>query len=339
MSPSSGARRQWAVRVFQKLLRLPVTVSSVNGFFDPVLSCHQTIAPSGYSPNRINVETLTPNNILTESPESLQPASDTIEGITDSTSPPVDIPVEESPQAATSLLLTVQQPVIQLKAEQLEEAWKLLREIFLSPEADSSLGEITILGEDLPDRIRLARIEDPTSALANSSDSLGGSIHHGNVRASFVSNPPISKGFSGLFDTGAEVSLMPVESLRRLKRGFVNVNHLLPAHQSYLNIGGFNNQRSSALGLISLLWYLNEFPDVIFNTAFWVVDDIPNDLIVGKDAMRAIYTVVKQQEDIRNKGPPGKTKKAFDAVRHVSLFRQSSIRSLRSKSPLEKTLE
>lgn len=202
------------------------------------------------------------------------------------------------------------------------------------PESESSIGHITIFGDAILDESNTFRDQNtPVTADAGletrQGDELDCSLaddgHSDN------SSAPGSKGFSPLFDTGAQVSTIPLETLERLKKGFTRFHHLLPEQRSQMALGDFRGQKYQPLGLVPLLWCLDAFPCVIFNTMFWVVDgpDIRNDLIIGKDVMRAAYIAIKEEKKFRSRGPQRIIKNAF----HGSvggIFRQKSKVSLHS---------
>jgi hypothetical protein len=200
------------------------------------------------------------------------------------------------------------------------------------PESVSSIGEITVFGDAKPDDCKPLQDQSSYSTQdAVLSTGRGGGLNRSPAGDgdSNSSGAPGSKGFSPLFDTGAQVSVIPLETLRRLAKGFTRFHQLLEEQQSQLALRWFRGQDYQPLGLVPLLWCLDAFPGVIFNTIFWVVDGNPeNDLIIGKDVMQAAYLAIKEEKKFRGRDPRRFFKNAIHGS--VGILRKVSKASLRN---------
>jgi hypothetical protein len=204
----------------------------------------------------------------------------------------------------------------------------------LPDERKKSLGEITIFGDELPDRIKPVHGTDPLARTGISQNPGQSANNLVDDSSSSDHGVPPNKGFTTLFDTGADVSIVTLKTLRRLQKGYTKLSDLHPDQQHQMGLQDFSGQRVNAGGLVALLWYLDSFPGAIFNTTFFVVDgDGANDLIIGKDFYNAVVTAIQEEQKHRNKGPVRRFLEDTMRHGHVALLRQVSTRNLRGSRP------
>ena len=143
----------------------------------------------------------------------------------------------------------------------------------------------------------------------------------------------VTKGFSPMFDSGASFSIIPETTLRRLGKTYTGKSNLNEDHRSRMTLVDVRGKSFVAVGIVSLLWYLDSFPSVLLNTTFYVVgEDIGNDLIIGRDVMQAAEDAVAQEKENRNTGPPNQLKRVANAVRSIGMLRHRSSGSLRKNA-------
>ncbi|KIW94009.1 uncharacterized protein Z519_05325 [Cladophialophora bantiana CBS 173.52] len=328
-----GDRRRWFLQRLGSVLRLPANTPHASWIGSGGAEGLHPTPPAISAESAIPTEPVVPVEPVIHA-EPPQPPPST----SDITHPPSDLPInvtiEDVAQLDKCPTATPLTSVLWLRGvENIDQFQKALDDSYKGDlESDSSLGEVMIFGEDaIPDGSNPLQEQSSCSTrdtvlgtgqdgvLDRSPDGDGGSD---------ISGAPGSKGFSALFDTGAQVSVIPLKTLRRLKKGFTKFSHLHPDLQSQMALGDFRGQKHQPLGLVPLLWSLDAFPSVIFNTTFWVVDgNTENDLIIGKDVMRDAYIAIKKEKKFRNKDPRTLIKNAIHGS--VGILRKVSKGNLR----------
>ncbi|KAJ9604653.1 hypothetical protein H2200_010767 [Cladophialophora chaetospira] len=316
MPSEPGHKRRLVLQWLGGLLRVPTDPPVTSGSIEHTVNSHSTLATAPNQP---------PSGLSTVLERKFSPTDE-----------PSSASSEEPPQLARQLPPTVPQPVAWLKGVDLDQLWDNVNDCYVGVGRETSVANITIFGDEPSDRIwpfhakahsstgeappgaaQLARDDNTISEDSSSSDS----------------EAPGNKGFSPLFDTGARVNVIPLKTLRRLKKGYVKLSSLHADQQDQMGLRGLTDQRVTALGLVALIWYLDTFPSAIFNTTFFVVDDNSageHDLIIARTFSNAVAVAIKEERKVRNMGPVKRFLK--DTRRHtsVAMLRQVSTRTLRS---------
>ncbi|EXJ67866.1 uncharacterized protein A1O5_09213 [Cladophialophora psammophila CBS 110553] len=322
-----GDRRRRLLQRLESVLRLPVNTPHASWIRSGGAEGLHTAAPVITAESAIPAEPVVPV-------EPPQPPPRTFDITPQPSNHPINVAIEDAAQLDKCPTATPLTSVLWLRGvENIDQFQKAVDDSYKGDlESDSSLGEVMIFGEDaIPDGSNPLQEQSSCST----QDTVLGTGRDGVLDRrpagdgdSDTSGAPGSKGFSALFDTGAQVSVIPLKTLRRLKKGFTKFSHLHPELQSQMALGDFRGQKHQPLGLVPLLWSLDAFPSVIFNTTFWVVDgNTENDLIIGKDVMRDAYIAIKKEKKFRSRDPRRFIKNAIHGS--VGILRKVSMGNLR----------
>ncbi|EXJ86849.1 hypothetical protein A1O3_03803 [Capronia epimyces CBS 606.96] len=309
-SGRKGRKRRWVVQRFEDLLRLPANAPQPSNDSSRIthLHSHAPITPTE------------PPGPVSDVPSTNLPSTH---------NHPVDITTDETPQPDEHILPTVHQPTAWLRGVDIDRFQASVMGSYTATDSDTSLGQITIFGDEPAHSGDSSPMDetslDPRQAINHGNGSNDDSTSDDSEASSALG----SKGFSPLFDTGAQVSIIPETTLARMKKGYTKTCHLPPQQRDNMTLADFKGNTYHPVGLVPLLWCLDDFPEVSLNTTFWVVDGkVPNDLIIGKDVLNAVDFAVMRERQFRSKGPSkGPVLKKMKAA-----IRNSSVRLLRPAS-------
>lgn len=176
---------------------------------------------------------------------------------------------------------------------------RAVNERILSPKA---FADITMYGEAKPARKKPIAGEDARSSIEVAPGTIEPREDYLNTISDTGSNSSgdseiKSKGFNAIYDTGATVSIISLKTLGRLRKSYTRFENLHEDQQ--IELGDYKKEVSKPLGVTSLLWYLDTFPKVIFNTTFWVVTSCDTDVVLGQDVIRAAVLAVDEAKPQR----------------------------------------
>jgi hypothetical protein len=218
---------------------------------------------------------------------------------------------------------TVQRPITWLRGIDVDRFKKELGDNFYSPETDCLNQVIFYCDDQAPPKKPPSLNERPSSAHSDPHQNNPAAQETGRATSGQI----VTKGLTAKFDSGADFSIIPKKTLTRLSKSYTSISSLHQKHVSRMTLMNVQNQIFTAVGIVSLLWYLNSFPDVLLSTTFYVVEDLYFDLLIGNDVSQAVRAAVSQEKQRLNMGP---RQRVANAVRSINLLRRPSSGSLRT---------
>ncbi|KAK5195228.1 hypothetical protein LTR99_002532 [Exophiala xenobiotica] len=237
--------------------------------------------------------------------------------------PPKSINESDSQAQERFVVPTVQRPIIWPRGIDVDRLEKELGENFYSPDKDC-LNEIIFYCDDqAPPKKPPSLNERPSSAHSEPHQNIPSAQETGRATSGQI----VTKGLTAKFDSGADFSIIPKKTLTRLSKSYTSISSLHQKHVSRMTLMNVQNQVFTAVGIVSLLWYLNSFPDVLLSTTFYVVEDLYFDLLIGNDVSQAVRAAARQEKQRLNMGP---RQRVANVVRSIGLLRRPSSGSLRT---------